>query len=428
MKIIVWGINYAPEVTGIAPYNTALCEFLAGQGHHVEMVTSFSYYPQWKKSRADSGKLYRTDFIGNVPVHRCWHYVPAKPSAPRRIFHELSFVAASFLRVLFLGGPDVFVVVSPPLLLGAAAWLAGCVKRCPFVFHVQDLQPDAASQLGMVNRKGLFMRALYALEAFSYRAAARVSGIGPGMIEAFRTKGVPEAKLLLFPNGVALPKPGDLPKPGEFRRRMGFAENEFLAVYSGNLGVKHGIEVLIEAAQLLRDWPVRIVICGNGARQAVLAERVKALNAVNVTLLPLQPERAYLEMMVDASAYLVTQQPGSGALFFPSKLLKGLALSKPILVVADEGSELTRAAREGEFAIVADPQRPGELAAAMAHLAKNPNKCKALGEAGRRYVERFELDGLLRAFSASLEELTLKSKSRILPKAGRARPLKPETF
>src|SRR5688572_19940991 len=78
MKVNVWGINYAPEPTGIAPYNTVLCEHLSRTGHDVRMVTSFAYYPSWKKSAEDRRRLYRTDEMRNVPVHRCWHYVPAK--------------------------------------------------------------------------------------------------------------------------------------------------------------------------------------------------------------------------------------------------------------------------------------------------------------------------------------------------------------
>src|SRR5207302_1752690 len=117
------------------------------------------------------------------------------------------------------------------------AWLLGKIKRRPFVFHVQDLQPDAAAGLGML-KGGRLMRALYWLEAFAYRKAARLSGIMPGMIEAFRRKGVSPSKLILFPNGVVLPDLSNVPEPGAFRARHGFAADDFLTAYSGNLGVK----------------------------------------------------------------------------------------------------------------------------------------------------------------------------------------------
>ncbi len=190
MRILVWGINYAPEFTGIAPHSVALCEYLHAQGHDVEMVSTFSYYPTWRKLPQDEGRLYRTDLINGVPVHRCWHYVPPRVSALKRIVHEASFIATSFLRMLTLPRPDVLVVVSPPLALGAAAWKMSWLKRAPFVFHVQDLQPDAALKLGML-KQGWFTRALLWLEAFAYKKAARVSSITRGMLDVFRSKGVP---------------------------------------------------------------------------------------------------------------------------------------------------------------------------------------------------------------------------------------------
>ena len=143
-------------------------------------------------------------------------------------------------------------MVSPPLLLGAAAWLVGVFKRAPFVFHVQDLQPDAAVGLGMLQA-GWFTRILYWLEAFAYKQAARVSGISEEILDAFRHKGVPSEKLILFPNGVALPSPDEIPARGKFREKQGFAPDEFLAIYAGNLGVKQGLYILLDAAAAL--WP-----------------------------------------------------------------------------------------------------------------------------------------------------------------------------
>ena len=80
VRVIVWGINYAPEVTGIAPFNAALCEYLSLQGHQVEMVTAFAYYPEWKTRPSDRGRLFRTDVLNGVSIHRCWLYVPGKVS------------------------------------------------------------------------------------------------------------------------------------------------------------------------------------------------------------------------------------------------------------------------------------------------------------------------------------------------------------
>lgn len=403
MKINVWGINYAPELTGIAPYNTALCEFLERDGHGVRMVTSFAYYPSWTKAPEDKGRAFRTDMMKGVPVHRCWHYVPRKANTVRRIIHEGTFVACSFLRQLTLPAPDAYVVMSPPLLLGAAAWLLGKLKRRPFVFHVQDLQPDAAAGLGML-KQGALVRALYWLEAFAYKKAARVSGITPGMLEAFRRKKVPEEKLVLFPNGVTLPDLSLRPAAGTFRQRHGFKPDEFLVVYSGNLGVKQGLDILVEAARHMAST-IRLVICGEGAQREHLAEMIRRNDLQNVTMLPLQADAQYREMLVDADVCVITQQPGSGGFFFPSKLLTTLAWEKPVLTVADEQSELVLALRAGKFGVNVEPGQPGKLAQAADYLSRHRDELRGFALSGRRWVEQFEMSRVLREFTEELKVL-----------------------
>jgi len=405
MRVIVWGINYAPELIGIAPQNVALCEFLAEQGHDVEMVTTFPYYPAWRKRPEDRGRLYRTVVVNGVRVRRCWHFVPAQVSRLKRILHEGTFVATSMLRALFLRRPDVFVVVSPPLLLGVAAWLVGKVKGAPFVFHVQDLQPDAALGLGML-KPSAFTRALYGIEAFAYRQAARVSGITRGMLRTFQEKGVAAEKQVYFPNTIDLKNEGPERDRGDFRKRQRFREDQFLAVYAGNLGVKQGLEILLETAALLRDRGIRFIICGDGAQRQALAALAAEMRLPNFSLLPLQSDRDYAALLRDADLCFITQQAGAGNAFFPSKLLALLAKAKPVVTVASPESDLALALAEGDFGVNVPPGRPEELARVLGALANDPARLAAYGTAGRRYVEQFERTRVLKDFLGELGRVT----------------------
>ncbi|MEY2490041.1 MAG: colanic acid biosynthesis glycosyl transferase WcaI [Verrucomicrobiota bacterium] len=408
MRAIVWGINYAPEFTGIAPHSVALCEFLHARGDDVSMVTSFPYYPTWEKRSEDRGHLYRTDQINGVPVHRCWHFVPRRVSALKRILHEASFVFTSTLRALFLPRADVYVLVSPPLLLGVAGWLVGKIKGAPFVFHVQDMQPDAAVGLGMLKAKW-FTRALYALESFAYRRATRVSGITQGMLKSFCGKGVPESKLLYFPNAIALSGAPPAPARGEFRRRHGFRPEEFLAIYAGNLGVKQGLDVLLETAPLLRDPRIRILICGDGAQRESLENQVRELKLPNVSLLPLQVGPDYRTLLIDANVCFITQQVGAGNSFFPSKLLGLLAESKAVVTVAAPECELALSLVEGKFGVNVPPGHAQELADLLEALAQDPQRLAEYGAAGRRYVEQFEKSRVFQNFTDELESINTRS-------------------
>lgn len=405
LNVLVWGINYAPEAAGIAPYNVALCEYLHEAGHEVHMLTSFAYYPEWKKLPADEGRWFRTDDVRGVPVHRCWHYVPLKVSSLKRIVHEGTFVLISFLRGLALPRPDVIFVASPPLLLGAAAWLLGKLRRAPYIFHVQDLQPDAAVGLGML-KPSTFTRLLYKLEAFAYEKAARVSGISQGILRAFRDKSVPESKQVYFPNGFRTPSLAEVPAPGRWRARQGFAPDDFLAVYGGNLGVKQGLEILIEAAALLKEKRVRLVICGNGAAQARIQAEIERRRPPNLSLFPMQYGEDFREMMVDTDLCLITQQTGTGQYFFPSKLLSALAFARPTLAVADDHNELALVLKDGGFGVRTSPDQPAELAAELDRLARlDPGELRRMGEAGRTFGQQFAFEKVLPDFEKVLREV-----------------------
>lgn len=404
MQVIVWGINYAPEITGISPYNVVLCEHLHKEGHGVRMVTSFAYYPAWKKAPEDRGRLYRTDVINGVPVHRCWHYVPARVSSLKRMVHEGTFLFFSFLRLLSLPKPDVYVLVSPPLLLGPAGWLLGRLKGRPFIFHVQDLQPDAAMGLGML-KPSLFTKLLYGIEAFTYRKAIRVSGISRGMMRAFERKAVPSGKVVRFPNGVKSADPGSQPAAGQFRAKYGFAADEFLVVYGGNLGVKQGLDVLLDAAARLQNPKIRVVLCGEGARKGHLENRIRTESLKNVSLLPLQFHEKYQELLADTNLSVITEQPGVGHACFPSKLLGIIAAGRPVLTVADDQSELTQTVAEGGFGVTLSPGDAGALAASIEELAGDPERLKQFSQAGSRFLADFEFGRVLGDFTRVLGDV-----------------------
>lgn len=414
MRVIIWGINYAPEPTGISVYTTELADHLQSRGMTVEVLTGFPHYPLWKKQPDDRRRLYRCDHIGTVPVHRCWLYVPRRLSALRRIVHEASFAFTSMLRALALRRGDVYVVVSPPLGLGLVAWLVTRLKRSVYLFHVQDLQPDSAAGLGMV-RKGLFLQLMYACERFAYRHAAAVSGISPGMIRAFAAKGVPPARVFLLPNWLRMPLDRGLgaKKSGWFRQTNGIPPDALLAVYSGNLGRKQGLDVLLDAAEILSaepsasgSRPVRIIIAGDGAGKSAIVERLQKRPVANLQLLPLLPDAEYQGMLLDADLALIPQLPGTGRVCFPSKLLSVLAAGLPVISAADENSDLAEAVQNGGFGVNVPAADAPALAEALRAAASRPELLSAWA-ARTRWVARFAPELMLAKFEHAL--LSLKA-------------------
>jgi len=414
LNVDLWGINYSPEPLGIAVYSTQLCEYLTANGHQVRATTGFPYYPSWQKMQDG---VFATDTVSGVPVRRCWLYVPAKATTIRRILHELSFAFTSFLRQLFSRRPDVYVVVSPPLLLGLCAVIISAIKQAPFVFWVQDLQPDAAIKLGMIKHQLLVQIALW-IEAFVYSKAACVIGISKEMSAEIQDKGVPEWKVFTVPNWMSEPFQDDQVEAGRFRLKHGMAADIPLVSYCGNIGVKQDLEFVVEAAKILAiDHAAQFVICGDGTQKLKLQEVIESYRLTNIKLLPVLEPEDYWSLLVDSDVCLVTLKSGTGASFLPSKLLNILAVGRPVLTNADSGSALYQAVSSGGFGHAVDSD-PKSMANEIMQLLAEPARMAGMRESGRNYVQQYSkeriLDGLIERLTGLCEPH--RKKSTILNK------------
>lgn len=410
LRVQIWGINYAPEKTGIAVYTTMLAEHLqATPGISVEVLTGFPYYPSWRKEKKDQRCFSRREVIHQVPLQRSYLYVPTKINGWRRILHEASFVIPSWFRLLLKKRPDVLLVISPPLPLGVAARVYHWLRGVPYVLHVQDLQPDAAVGLGMLN-PGLFTRFLYRMESFAYRGASRVSGISQGMLQAFSSKEVPVDKQIFFPNPVHLPH--DLPDSTQrqasglqLKNRLGWPQDCILLVYAGNIGVKQGLDQIIHALDdLPPETPLRFIICGHGAdRERLEKIAAKSHRSDLLAWFPTLPDDEYRELMEATDLALITQLKGSGVAFFPSKLLTTTAFACPVLALADPASELFRAVEEGRLGWTVPSNEPEQLLAFLHRLPGIREEFKVRGENGCQWVRQFSRDSVLEDFVEELK-------------------------
>jgi len=202
MKIAVLGINYWPDETGIAPFTTGKCEYLASCGHQVTAFTALPYYPEWRVPPSYRRHVFVRENRGGVTIIRSWLYVPRRLTSIKRIIHEASFVSFTFLRSMastVRSRPDLVIVITPPLALGLAAFLLSRTLKVPYVQHVPDLQPDAAVDLGMLSPTG-FTRVLYGIERLSYRHAAVISTLTAAMREKIVGKGIAPSKVVLSPD------------------------------------------------------------------------------------------------------------------------------------------------------------------------------------------------------------------------------------
>ncbi|MFN0040738.1 MAG: WcaI family glycosyltransferase [Burkholderiales bacterium] len=408
LRVAIVSINYAPEPTGIPVYNTGLAEFLVQQGHDVTVYTGFAYYPRWAKGPQDRGRLYREEQLNGVKIRRHYVYVPVRPSAARRMIHELSFVVSSMLGYLFGPRADLTIIVSPPLFIGMPIAIIARCKRSRTVLHVQDLQPDAAIDLGML-RPGWMTRFFFGIERLTYRLVDRVSTISHGMQAKISGKGVPGEKLLLFRNWAQ----EDLISPRgsntRYRRDWGL-EGKFVALYSGNMGVKQGLSSLLEAAAALKHQAdIVLVIVGDGGEKPALLREAADLGLTNVQFHPLQPMSDLCELLATADIMLVPQKPGVKDIVLPSKLCNLLASGRPVIAAAVPGTELARIVEDSGCGVLVTPGDGQELAEKIGNLRQALALRERMGRSGRRYMEeRLSSPVILGNFLATMELLVSK--------------------
>jgi colanic acid biosynthesis glycosyl transferase WcaI len=416
MHILLLSTNYWPEQTGIGAFNTWRAEYLASRGHQVTVCTGLPYYPEWKIPREYAGKLISREERNGVTVLRSWLWVPKHVTTIKRVVFEASFLAASFLRALSSSKPDLLFVVSPPLGLGITANLLSRWWGVPYVFDVEDLQPDAAADLGMLPRPVLPV--LYHMERLAYRHAALLSTLTEGMRQRIISKGVAAEKVVIFPPRAdeqlfQLGAAGE----GQSFRLVHELDGKFLVVHSGNMGVKQGLEVVLEAAALLKDRKnLAFLLVGSGAMESQLRKRGAALRLDNLKFLPLQSEQRFRELLATTDLALVTQQRTVSDIAFPSKTVTLLSAACPVLASVSAGSEVARVIERSEGGVVIEPEEPAILAQTIDRLSRNAGQLSVMKSRGRRYaMEQWSPDRVL-----PLMEAELLKAARMAESAGRA--------
>lgn len=435
MRILICSLNFFPELTGIGKYSGEMASWLAEQGHDVRVVAAPPYYPDWKVSAGYSGMRYRRDESvfwavspagtgresrGRLRVYRCPLWVPTKPSGLKRLIHLASFALSSLpimLRQLFWR-PDVVWVVAPAFFCAPGAWITARLCGARSCLHVQDFEVDAAFDLGLL-KGNLLRRVLMSLERWMFRRFDVVSTISHRMLERVCNKGVESTRTLLFPNWVDISSVRPEMRSMAYRAELGIAPDAVMALYSGNMGAKQGLEILAQAAVLLQgDARLVFVFCGNGAGRVDLM--AQCANLSNVRFLDLQPLEKLGTLLASADIHLLPQRADAADLVMPSKLTGMLASGRPVVATAHPGTEVARVIEGCGIAVL--PEDSLVFARAIGDLAGNFDERERLGRAARVYAEEnLARDAVLGDFESAL--IGLSERGRLAGASGGAAPL-----
>jgi len=421
MKILVYGINYFPELTGIGKYSGEMCEWLAARAHQVDVITAMPYYPNWEVLVPYKGKTWHKEEVNGVNVYRTPLYVPKNVNGKTRILHDFSFLASSvpFWTKAFFETYDIVFSVYPPLPIGLFPVMYKYLRRKPMFFHVKDLQVDAAKQLNIISNKTL-LSILEKMEKFFLKNATLVTTLTPEMRKRIIRKGIDADHVKLFPDWVdtSFMRPMYEERP-VLKEKYGFQAWQHVVLYAGNIGEKQGLDGVIDVATKLQSQgrnDIQFMIVGEGAAKEKLVQTAKDRRLSNVKFSTLVPSRELPALLNMADLHLVLQKKGATDLVMPSKLLGILPCGGIPLVAAEKGSGLRDLIETHNIGITTEPEDIDALLQSILRFFDEPDY--TLSRNARQYaVHHLTKDVILESFESLMYQVVDKHRATVLASA-----------
>jgi colanic acid biosynthesis glycosyl transferase WcaI len=377
--------NYHPEPTATGKYNGELIEWLVNNGHNCTVVTTYPHYPHWKVQPPYKNGWFKKETKRFTPggalltVYRCPGFIPAVPTGKNRLIQEFTFLVSAIfvmINLLFKKRCNYSIAVAPPFHTVFLARFYKFFKKTKIVYHIQDLQIDTAEELGMLKSKALFNQ-LYKLEKNQFRKSDFVSTISDGMIKKIKSKY--ERDVIFFPNWVDTGQFFPLENRNELKRKWGYNDTDFICLYSGGIGEKQGLEVIIHAAKLLNNnKQIKFIICGIGQYKAALEKLANDFELKNLVFLPLQDKSVFNEFLNMGDLHLVIQKSKASDLALPSKLTTILSVGGVAIITAFPGTSLYNLTHNYDLGFTCNPDDPEALANALLKIVEEDLTAKRI--------------------------------------------------
>ncbi len=384
MRILYLSHYFPPEVNAPAVRVSEMAGGWAERGADVTVLTCFPNHPAGIIPAEYRGMWRCREKRGNIDVVRTYVYAAANKGFLKRILNYLSFMFSSILfGAWMVKKPDILIATSPQFFVAAAGYVLSRIKRCKFIFEVRDLWPEEIAAVGAIKNK-LVIGVLEALEMFLYRRADLIVAVAQGTIDTLKSRGVPENKLALVPNGVDL----DLFAAADGRELRGELrlDGNFVVGYIGTHGMAHRLETVLQAADKLRAQDVvRFLFVGDGAEKPALIKMADDLKLNNVIFRDQVARAKVPEYYAACDLCLVPLRKAD--LFtrnIPSKIYEIMAAARPILISTEgESRRLVERAGAG-FGV--RPEDPADLAEKILRLRDDAEMRREMGYGGQAFV------------------------------------------
>ncbi len=404
MRIRFVTLYFPPEVGAAQRRISELARRLAGRGHDVTVLTGFPNYPSGVKPKGYRGKMFMKEARDGYAIIRVPHYIAPNRGFVKRLMIHISFAVSASLYSLFMKKDDIAYVESPPLFNGFIALTMKWIRRIPYCFNIADLWPQTAIELGALKNKRV-IAAAQSLERLFYNKAARILAVTVGIQDFIVDMGYAKDKVPLITNGVDHTVFTDSVEPdAEIARYRD--DGRMLAIYAGTHGMAHALNTILEAAERLRDQPIRFVLIGDGPEKQPLMAWVKEHALDNIVFLdPLEPKRMPAVLRAADIAVIPLRDLPLFDSAMPSKCFEAMAAGAPVMLSVR--GEMARHIQKARCGLTAEPENVDQIVAALRQfLAMGDEERRAMGRRGREYVvEHFSREKIVNTLESHMRRV-----------------------
>lgn len=396
MNLVVLCPHFAPDVAPTGEVMSRIAMELVERGHRLHVVTALPWYQGHAIEPGWDGQLVRHEVTEWGRITRVHPFPTDKRNIPARAVAFGGFTAlATAVGAVTRMRPDAVLAMSPPLTLGPAGWIVASARRVPLVFNIQDVFPDVAVELGLLQGRRAIAAASW-LERTSYRLSDAVTVLSDDLADNVRTKitsGLDAeradreaAKVRVIPNFVDTDRIRPDDRENSYRSDYGLSGKK-VVMYAGNVGFSQSLDLVLLAARSFAVSRPDVVFVINGGGAARPDLEVAAADLPNVRFVDMQPAERIPEVLAAADVHVVPLRAGLAWSSVPSKLYSILAAGRPLVASVDEGTEVALTVERAGAGLSVPPDDPAAFTAAVGRLLDEPQTAAQMGASGRRFVE-----------------------------------------
>jgi glycosyltransferase involved in cell wall biosynthesis len=381
VRIVLLNQYYLPSEAPTGLLLGDLGQALAAAGHQVTTICSDRDY-------ADPDRRYpRVETRDGVHIRRVRGSGFGRGSRVGRLIDYLTFMAGALLRLATVSRPDAVVVLTTPPMLAFPSWLLARIRSARLVFWVMDIYPELAVELGVLGPGSPLTSILRYLSGRVLDGADCVVTLGEFMAAHLRDAGARRVEIVHnWADGEAIrPRAID----GHPLRESWSWSGRFVVLYSGNLGLAHEFDTVLDAAEMLTDRPdILLAFVGSGPQAARVRAEAQRRGLSNVEFRPWMALTELGSSLTAGNLHLVTLRSELSGLLVPSKIYGILAAGRPAIFIGPRESEIGAILDDGRCGDTLAPGEPALLAAAVRDYADDPQRCARQGRSARDVFER----------------------------------------